>query len=692
MSKIFRLEFASVLKSEAFRLHAFWVGLLLLNLAIILSLRSELISPRISNWVPQLVLNLYLLVVYVYGQLKIKAVERYDFMDLLWKMLLMGVLVCSVSLFSEAVLYLFSGQAFARTSFVANAVYLLSLVLMTTFLLTLLVAFKRLILYEKTKVLLVAWRVFEYSLVGSMVLGIFNIRLDSTLSGIFLLALLAMGVLLSVNLKWVGYLDLRQKWKSMLILLGLILCLLYFSFFTYVYRNDLALYLNLGDNILILALLAFCLFYSLLSCLVIFFNLPTSSVYEKKLQEIKGFQRLHRTFQNEDEEERLFIPLLENAQSAVDADMGWIELSEKGEEEPEVWIIGGDLKQEVLNRVIMGIKRTELQQVFMPEFSNPQGREYFVGSVAHPDYRSMLVVPLNIQEKHAGLLVLLKDVEGGFNTDALELVKTYADQACLSIENLQLLKEALRDERYKEEIAIARKVQRRLLPEQLAHHQDFELAVYSQSADEVGGDYYDSYQLNEEEYVLVIADVAGHGASAAFTMSQLKGVFHSLVPLGFSSKAFVVQANRALNKCLDKKTFITLTYVLINARKKQIEFLRAGHCPTLFYSMKEKGFLEFREKGMGLGILRNEDYENHLQENFVHYQAGDLMVLYTDGVLECKNQQNEEFGLERLKKVICLNATEDVISLQDFLIREIRKFAGKQEIEDDLTTMIIKFS
>ena len=691
MVKFFRLKTEAVLANETLRGHAGWIGLLLLNLLIVVSLRNHIISPRISSWVPQLMLNLFLLVVYIYGQFKIKAIERYDFLQLVLKMLLFGILASCFSFFVEAIFYLFSDEPFAQLPFTINIVYLLSLVLISTYLIILLVAYKRLILYEKSRVLLIVWRIFEYSLIASMVLGVFNIRVHSTLSDVFLVALIGMGLILSVNLKWVGYLDFKQKWQGLVILLGVAACLGYFCFFISYYAPDHSIFLNLVDNIFILALLGFCLFYTLLSCLVIFFNLPTSSVYERKLQEIKGFQKLNRTIQNEESKEKLLVTLLENALSAVDADLGWVELN-SGEEEGEVEIIGDKLDEQELNEIIGSIKRPALRKVFIPGFDNPGREEYFLGSLLHSTYRSMLVVPLFVQEKRVGLLVLLKDVEGAFNMDAVELVKTYADQTCISIENIRLLKEALRNERYQEEIAIARRVQRSLLPEKLEHNEKFDLAVYSESADEVGGDYYDTYQLNEQQYVLVIADVAGHGTSAAFTMSQLKGVFHSLVPLGLSCKEFVVRANEALSKGLDKTTFITLTYIVIDTEMKRLEFVRAGHCPILYFSHAQQKFLDFQNKGMGLGILRNNDFACHLEENFVIYEAKDLLVLYTDGITESKNAQQEEFGVERLQQVIQNNAHKDVVEVQKAIVEEVRNFVGTAEMKDDFTTMIVKFS
>lgn len=691
MIKFIRLKTTSGLAKEALREHAGWMGLLVLNLIIVLSLRSNIISPQVSTWVPQLLLNLFLLVIYIYAQLKIKAAERYEFLQLVLRMLLFGAFVVCASFFTEAVFYLFSGQSFAQNIFLVNIVYLISLLLISAFLIILLVAFKRFILYEKSRVLLIAWRVFEYGLIGSMVLGVFNIRIDSALNNFFLIALAVMGLILSVNLKWVGYLDFKQKFRGLFMLLGVAACLAYFSFFIWWYGSQDSILLNLADNLFILALLGFCFFYCLLSCLVIFFNLPTSSVYEQKLREIKGFQKLNRTIRNEDSKEMLFRTLLENAMASSHADIGWVEL--KKEDGSGVGrLIAGDIQEQELSQIIKSIKKPSLRKLFETDFESTQNIEYYLGTLMHRVYRSMLIVPLSDQGECPGILVLVKDVEGAFNMDAIELVRTYVDQTCISVENIRLLKEALENERYQEEMAIARRVQRSLLPELPGPNEHFSLAVYSESADEAGGDYYDTYKINDHQYVLVIADVAGHGTSAAFNMAQLKGVFQSLVPLGFSCTEFVERANDALSKCLDKATFVTLTYIEIDTNRRCLKFVRAGHCPTLYFSAAEKKFLDFRNKGMGLGILRNGEFGKHLEENYVNYQPDDLLVLYTDGITECKNHEQEEFGPERLQQIIRKNAQKNVAEIQNCIVEEVRKFSGFVEIKDDFTTMIVKFS
>ena len=255
-----------------------------------------------------------------------------------------------------------------------------------------------------------------------------------------------------------------------------------------------------------------------------------------------------------------------------------------------------------------------------------------------------------------------------------------------------MLTEALENERYKEELKIAQKVQRSLLPSSLVENPAFEISGFSISADEVGGDYYDTYAINDHQYVLIIGDVSGKGTSAAFNMSQMKGVFYSLVQMNLSSKDFMIHANNALSQCLEKTSFITLSFYIVDTMAQTIEFSRAGHCPTLYYQ-KATGCSKFMEnKGLGLGILRNQQYENYVVVNTINYASGDVMMLYTDGITEARNRSEEEFGYDRLRIFLNDHANHSAKEIQELLLQTLYNFAGGKSRYDDYSALIIKFS
>ena len=265
------------------------------------------------------------------------------------------------------------------------------------------------------------------------------------------------------------------------------------------------------------------------------------------------------------------------------------------------------------------------------------------------------------------------------------------NQAGISIDGFRLISEALENERYKEELNIAKSVQKRLLPDILDTNDDYNIVAYSKAADEVGGDYYDSVKIDKNRTALIIGDVSGKGTSAAFHMSQMKGVFHGLAQMDLSPDEFMIKANKAMNSSLDKTSFITISYFVIDQAKKEVKFARAGHCPTLFYEHDKKQASYFTNKGLGLGIVRNDSFADYVQPREFKYSPGDVLVLYTDGITEAKNFKGEEYGYDRLAEIINNNAEKEANEIQEIMIKDVYDFCGNSEIDDDYTAVIVKF-
>lgn len=176
-------------------------------------------------------------------------------------------------------------------------------------------------------------------------------------------------------------------------------------------------------------------------------------------------------------------------------------------------------------------------------------------------------------------------------------------------------------------------------------------------------------------------------------MSQMKGIFYSLSQLNLSPSEFFIKANRALSHCLEKKHFITSSYYILDTASRKITFSRAGHCPTLYFDVK-KGKSEYlRVGGLGLGIIRDARYAGYVSENERYYSPGDVMILYTDGIVEAKNQLGQEFGYDNLKRSLdethFLDSTEKI---KEKIIENLYDFVGEDTLpEDDYSLLVVKF-
>jgi serine phosphatase RsbU (regulator of sigma subunit) len=164
------------------------------------------------------------------------------------------------------------------------------------------------------------------------------------------------------------------------------------------------------------------------------------------------------------------------------------------------------------------------------------------------------------------------------------------------------------------------------------------------------------------------------------------------VQLDLNPADFIIHANSALSRCLEKTSFITISFFIIDSKLRKVSFARAGHCPTLVYKSSDKEAVYFTSKGLGLGIIRNSNFQNYVHVNEFIFDKGDMVLLYTDGITEAKNEEGIEYGYERLKNFLKTNSNKDVNSFQECLIKDLYNYCGKRTMDDDYTTVILKFN
>lgn len=653
-----------------------WISFMVSDMFIMFGNTSN-IDSGISHNLPSMIFNLFIIAIYLFYKYRIGRAETVNFTDLLWRIFVTGLICTIISFILKLFLLALESTRLAQNILLLDFVYLINLALVTVFLVSTFIVWKRLILYQKTKFLVRIWNTFEYTLILSVVYSALPFEIYPNLTLYYVVLLIIMGLFFLVNMRWVAYLNFKQKWKSILLIFLTLLYLGYFSSNLYgIISVENQFNTDLWDNVFLLSLIAFIFIYALFSLLVILFNLPTSSVFEKKLEEVVNFQKLSQSIQTNQSEEHVYNILLDSSVSTVLADAAWIEVEDQEDHK---------------NIYTESISRHKIDKIKDQIYENSENNKQ-INRLKGVGFKSIAVFPINVQGQEIGTLTLLKEMGDGFDKESANIIKTFVAQTEVSVENSRLINQALENERYKEELKIAKEVQSSLLPDILNKNEQFDIKAFSVSADEVGGDYYDTYQINDNLFSVIIGDVSGKGTSAAFHMSQMKGIFQSLAQLGMSSKKFLINANNAISNCLEKTSFITVSYFLINTVKKEIEFARAGHCPTLYYSKKDNETRFFTNKGLGLGILRNGDFHKHIHVNKLPYLPGDIILLYTDGISEARNQNGEEYGYDRIKEILDTNNNESTTIIQERLIDDLYAFTGSSFINDDYTTLVIKFN
>src|SRR4030095_8426932 len=262
-----------------------------------------------------------------------------------------------------------------------------------------------------------------------------------------------------------------------------------------------------------------------------------------------------------------------------------------------------------------------------------------------------------------------------------------------SIEDL--LRQAAEKKRLEEELRIAHEIQMSLLPQGPLQMAGLSVTALCVPAREVGGDYYDFLPLDDHRVGVLIADVSGKGTSAALYMAELKGLMVSLSEIHSSTGALLIAANRIIAHHLDARSFITMTYAVVDLRKRIMTYARAGHTPLIYVPGAGVGARDVRilvPDGMvvGLKLDNGEMFSRLLQEETIALRPGDLYLFFTDGISEAMNVHDDCFGESRLGELVQAHAHLPSAELRERVLREIAAFVGDAPQHDDMTMILLK--
>ena len=245
-----------------------------------------------------------------------------------------------------------------------------------------------------------------------------------------------------------------------------------------------------------------------------------------------------------------------------------------------------------------------------------------------------------------------------------------------------------------QEMETARQAQALLLPpEGSVSVPGFSLAAVCRPAAEVGGDYYDLIPLGPNRLGVVIADVAGTGARAAFYMAELKGLMQALSPLHDSPRQVLVEANRVLHGTLDSRTFITITYGVFDSAERKVTFARAGHSPLIRLRPNEGKWPQseaIAPEGLGVALDPGPVFDAVLREQTEPLRSGETWLFFTDGVSEAMNAESDMFGEERLMRILEDNALAPPAEMQQTVEDAVLRFTGAETHADDLTMVLVR--
>ena len=301
--------------------------------------------------------------------------------------------------------------------------------------------------------------------------------------------------------------------------------------------------------------------------------------------------------------------------------------------------------------------------------------------------RSILCVPLEIKDQVSGVVYVDNRLQAGIFTQAdLELLTAIASSAAIAIENARLYQVAVEKGRMERELQVAREVQASLLPRETPRVPGWEFAARWQPARKVAGDYYDFIPGDEGQLGLVIADVSDKGMPAALFMALTRSIVRASVGHAPSPADGIAHANRLI--CADSTSgmFVTLFYALLILATGEITYVNAGHNPPLLYRADQDQLAELTRTGMALGVVVDSPFE----QRTVHLNPGDFILLYTDGVTDATDAHLQDFGMERLQRVILDQRRAPAVEIIAALEQAIHDFVGSTARFDDITIVVTR--
>ncbi|HWM90008.1 MAG TPA: PP2C family protein-serine/threonine phosphatase [Thermoanaerobaculia bacterium] len=244
--------------------------------------------------------------------------------------------------------------------------------------------------------------------------------------------------------------------------------------------------------------------------------------------------------------------------------------------------------------------------------------------------------------------------------------------------------------RMREEIEYARKIQLSMLPQLPPDIGWVELAAASLPATEVGGDYYDYFRLSGSQLALVIGDVSGHGLASGLLLSGVRSCLYLLEKDLASPVDVLNRLNPMVRKTTDRRTYVTLLCAVLDrvADGVTLTVASAGHPPVLHWDTRERSFTEVGEGALPLGTLLDSEFRQCQRK----VRRGDLLILYTDGLVESRNSAGQDYGYPRLQRTVARAASgnHSVRDIRDSILGDLSHFKGDSEQSDDITVVVAR--
>jgi phosphoserine phosphatase RsbU/P len=329
---------------------------------------------------------------------------------------------------------------------------------------------------------------------------------------------------------------------------------------------------------------------------------------------------------------------------------------------------------------IVGAAAALLQTVVTPDVSKDSR---YIG--VNPETRSEMAVPLMYRDRVIGVVDLESPRLSYFSDEHVRMFSTLAPQIAVAIENARLYERVVRSEaRLERDLERAREIQVHLMPGASPSIPGLEIATRFQPARELGGDLYDFLGYGKDRHVLAVGDVSGKGAPAALYGAMVSGILRSLAPQRLAAIDMLRKLNTSLLERKIDGHFLTLMYGVWEPKTRVLRLANAGM--PLPIIVRRGHSQSIRAEGVPLGLLEHTEYE----ETSLNLEKGDLLAMFSDGMVEAPNPEDEEFGMRRLENLLREHAQKPTAEIVDRIFAELAVYEHGRPRRDDQTLVLVR--
>jgi serine phosphatase RsbU (regulator of sigma subunit) len=408
----------------------------------------------------------------------------------------------------------------------------------------------------------------------------------------------------------------------------------------------------------------------------------------RAVEELSILNELSRTIGASLNPEEIMNAIVRRSLKAVHAEQGVITLVDEAQ---------ADSAQRTLVRAVVSTSKHEhfhanqalLGWMYLNKkpiiVNNPRTDERFQGVSWDASISNFVCVPLMVKAALRGVLTMYNKKEtGGFVDDDQRLLAIIAAQSAQVIENARLYEQEKAFMRMQEEVRLAARIQSDLLPKANPAIPGYDIAGKSLPAQEIGGDYFDFIRIDEQRMAICVGDVSGKGLPASLLMANTQATLHTLVLEALGPKEYIRRANQILHQNTSPEKFVTLFFGILNTQNNIFQYCCAGH-DNPFYFSDTSGTRRHDTGGIVLGMLDDFAYE----QETVELKPGDRIVIYSDGITEAFNSNEEEFSEQRLVALLEQHRHTAAAPLLDELFRSVQDHTKGTPQTDDMTVVVL---